>query len=76
MEEGKGLGALGILHQVMHPRRVVEPVIWAPVDRVCGARQKRMCLVGARPVGGSVGPEDARLGVVVSGVVVRRVQLT
>ena len=70
MEEGKSLGTLGVLDQVLDSSRIIEPMTFSPKDGVSCSSEQRVGLMGARSVGGRVGPVRCRGVVVVGGVVV------
>ena len=71
MDDGQGLGYLGVLGQAVNPRAVVHAVAYTVVNSVSRPSQEGDSLIGTGTVRGRVGPGPASGGVKVSGVGVR-----
>ena len=73
VDDGEGLGDLGVLREAMDAGAVVHAMGNAVIDTEAGPRQKRNGLIGTGSVSGSVGPDPPRGWVSVRGVNVRSV---
>ena len=62
VQEGKRFGALGVLSEAVHARRIVEPMLVAIVNAKSGAGEEGDGLVRTRPVGAGVDPATTRDG--------------